>query len=242
MKKFLIIAVIIVAIILILTSSNKAETPNPDITNIEDLDQSETESAPIELPNGDYEVNLTDSTIRWEGAKATGVHFGNITPSDSRLVINEGMIDSGFINIDMSSITVNDLEPGTQNDNLTNHLKSADFFDVENHPESTYTINQVSSIGGNMYKIDGDLTIKDVTMPTSVTAEIGKSNENILISTDLTFNRKDFGVSFDKSNLVEILQEVALKDEVKLNISLAFSPSEDVVDNPEETPEEETEN
>lgn len=241
MKKFLIIAVIIVALVLILTSSNKTETTNPDITNIEDLEQTDTESSALELSSGEYEVDLTDSTIRWEGAKATGVHFGNINPADSKLVVTEGVISSGFINIDMNSITVNDIEPGTQNDNLTNHLKSADFFDVENYPQSMYVINEVNSLGGNMYKINGDLTIKDVTMPASVTAEIGKNNENILISTDLAFNRKDFGVSFDKSNLVEILQEVALKDEVKLNISLVFSPTQ-TEDVPEENPEEETTN
>ncbi len=46
-----------------------------------------------------------------------------------------------------------------------NHLKSADFFDVEQYPEITFAATKVEPVGGTDYRVTGDLTIKGVTKP-----------------------------------------------------------------------------
>src|SRR6266545_6452550 len=43
------------------------------------------------------------------------------------------------------------------------HLRSADFLDVEHHPQITFTGNQVEIIGGHDYAVTGDLMIRGVT-------------------------------------------------------------------------------
>ena len=46
------------------------------------------------------------------------------------------------------------------------HLRSADFLDVENHPEITFKGSQSEVIGANDYRVEGDLTIRGVTRKT----------------------------------------------------------------------------
>nr|WP_321409927.1 YceI family protein [uncultured Carboxylicivirga sp.] len=49
-----------------------------------------------------------------------------------------------------------------------NHLKSADFFDVEKYPELTFTSTEIKPAGKNLYKLTGDLTIHGVTKTVTV--------------------------------------------------------------------------
>ena len=51
----------------------------------------------------------------------------------------------------------------TNNADRDSHLKSADFFDVDNFPKLSFVSTDVKKINEGEYKISGDLTIKDVT-------------------------------------------------------------------------------
>jgi polyisoprenoid-binding protein YceI len=48
------------------------------------------------------------------------------------------------------------------------HLRSADFLDVERYPELRFTSTDVEQLDDELYRVTGDLTIKDVTRPVSV--------------------------------------------------------------------------
>ncbi len=52
-----------------------------------------------------------------------------------------------------------------------NHLKSADFFDVEQYPEITFVATRVEPVGGDDYRVTGDLTIKNITRPATFDVE-----------------------------------------------------------------------
>lgn len=52
-----------------------------------------------------------------------------------------------------------------------NHLKSADFFDVEQYPTIAFVASRVEAAGGNDYKVTGDLTIKDLTRQVTLEVE-----------------------------------------------------------------------
>lgn len=51
----------------------------------------------------------------------------------------------------------------TNNADRDAHLKSADFFDVENYPEATFESTSVVKVGEDEYEVAGNMTIKDVT-------------------------------------------------------------------------------
>lgn len=52
-----------------------------------------------------------------------------------------------------------------------NHLRSADFFDVERYPVITFVATRVEHIAGNDFRVTGDLTIRDVTKPVTLDVE-----------------------------------------------------------------------
>lgn len=90
------------------------------------------------------------------------------------------------------------------------HLRSADFLDVENHPQITFAGNQVEIIGAHDYTVTGDLTIRGVTRSAALNVrylgqwetpwwEDGvdkgpKRRGGFLATTQI--NRHDFGVSW----------------------------------------------
>lgn len=81
------------------------------------------------------------STIAWRGYKPTGQHFGKIPATTGNLVVADGTIKGGTITFDIPSLTIEDMEAGSENHGkLYGHLQSADFFDAANHPTATFEI------------------------------------------------------------------------------------------------------
>ena len=52
------------------------------------------------------------------------------------------------------------------------HLRSADFLDAENHPELKFVSTHIHSLGGNKYQINGQLTIRGISKPVTLEAEL----------------------------------------------------------------------
>ncbi|MBC8171785.1 MAG: YceI family protein [Anaerolineae bacterium] len=84
------------------------------------------------------------------------------------------------------------------------HLKSADFLDIENYPVITFKSTKVEPYnGGSNAKITGDLTIRDVTKAVTVDAEfLGESKSpfgttNIGFTGTTKINREDFGLNWN---------------------------------------------
>lgn len=79
---------------------------------------------------------------------------------------------SGTINFDPENIGASSVEAtidvatiNTGVEDRDNHLRSADFFEVEKYPNITFKSTDVQVTGDNSAKITGDLTIRDVTNP-----------------------------------------------------------------------------
>jgi polyisoprenoid-binding protein YceI len=60
----------------------------------------------------------------------------------------------------------------TREDNRDAHLRSADFFETDSYPEMTFKSTKVEHLGGNEFDVTGDLTIKGVTKPIVLHAEV----------------------------------------------------------------------
>ncbi len=87
--------------------------------------------------------------------------FGSFTGT---VEIAENPTDSSVhIEVDMASVV-------TGNADRDGHLKSADFFDVENHPKMTFVSNSIVEKGDG-YQVTGDLTVKGVTNPLTLDVE-----------------------------------------------------------------------
>lgn len=100
--------------------------------------------------------------------------------------------------IETASITSTGLE---QRDN---HLKSADFLDIENYPTITFKSTEVIPTGdGTRAKVTGDLTIRGVTRPVTLNVEFLGQEKSPFGTTNIGFtgttriNREDFGLTWN---------------------------------------------
>ena len=83
------------------------------------------------------------------------------------------------------------------------HLRSNDFFDMDNHPEITFASTAVERVDDTTFRVTGDLTIKAVTKPITIDFEYTGSavdpfqNQRIGFEGSATINRKDWGVNWN---------------------------------------------
>ncbi len=91
----------------------------------------------------------------------------------------------------------------TRNEQRDAHLKSADFFDAQNHPVATFASTAVRA-DGDRYILDGDFTLKGITRPISLDLEFNGVNppgmghgEVAGFEASVVLNRKDFGIDID---------------------------------------------
>jgi polyisoprenoid-binding protein YceI len=113
----------------------------------------------------------------------------------SIVTAEDPLASSATATIDLTSIN-------TGNQMRDDHVRSADFFDVENHPTMTFTSTALRS-EGDRFALDGDLTIRGVTKPVRLTLELNGFSPDPYGGTRAGFsatgqiNRHDFGVSYN---------------------------------------------
>lgn len=85
-------------------------------------------------------------------------------------------------------------------DRRDKHLRSADFFDVAQHPTMTFVSTSLEKVGADRLKMTGNLTIRGITRPVVLTVEAqpGQGRVDFTKSATATasINRQDFGVSY----------------------------------------------
>lgn len=185
------------------------------VSNPEGRKAETTEAAEVSQVEGQtVAIDTAKSEIVWSGHKVTGKHHGEIGLTDGQLVFDEnGQLTGGDFLVNMHSIDVQDLEPGEYRDKLTGHLKSDDFFDVENHPEAEFTITSVSAGDTeNQVNIAGNLQIRGTTKNITFAADTSASNpDHFVANADFNIARSDWGVSYKGKADDLISEEINLK-------------------------------
>ncbi len=122
------------------------------------------------------------------------------------------------VRIDAASVYTNE-------ENRDKHLKSPDFFDVENHKELIFKSREITKTGDNNYKMTGDLTIKGISKEVLVDAEFEGTNkdpwgnEKAAFSISSRINRKDWDLNW---NAVLETGGMLVSDEVRIEGDLQF--------------------
>jgi polyisoprenoid-binding protein YceI len=141
---------------------------------------------------------------------------GRFRTFSGQLVTGKDPLDSSVTaEIDMSSID-------TGNEQRDGHIRSADFFEVENHPTMTYRSTGVRRQGDG-FVLDGELTIKGVTRQVPLNLELNGFGPDPYGGTRAGFsatgelNRSDFGVSF---NAVMETGGAVVSDKITLHLEI----------------------
>jgi polyisoprenoid-binding protein YceI len=137
----------------------------------------------------------------------------------------EGTLEVGE---DLSSArargTVKPASIDTHDASRDDHLRSADFFDVENYPEIAFASTSIEVTGAGEWKVVGDLTIRGVTKEIELDAEVGGTendpwgNERIGLEASGQISRSDFGMKF---NIALGSGNVVVSDKVKVILDIS---------------------
>lgn len=145
------------------------------------------------------------ATVRGSFDKVSGtLEFDPQNPANSRV---EATIEAASINTGLADRDA--------------HLRSADFFDVENYPTITFKSTSVKPTGDNTADVTGDLTIRGVTRPVTLKVEFLGETIGMSGGTHAGFeargkiNREDFGLTW---NVALETGGVLVGKEISLNI------------------------
>ncbi|WP_037320116.1 YceI family protein [Salegentibacter sp. Hel_I_6] len=162
-------------------------------------------------------IDVKESSVQWEGEKVTGSHYGTIDFKEGHFIVEDNEPKGGEFVIDMTSITVTDLE-GEDKGKLEGHLKSDDFFGVQKYPNSKLVITSVAKKSDNTFGVVGDLTIKEDTH--SVTFDLDWSKNSA--STELTIDRSKYNVRYGSGSFFDNLGDKTIYDNFELDVELKF--------------------
>lgn len=120
----------------------------------------------------------------------------------------------------------------TKNEQRDAHLKSADFFDAENHPKMYFVSKSIKKLSDNEMQVVGDLTIRGITREITLNVNYngtvagfgGKEVAGFEVRGKL--NRFDFGLQW---NALTEAGGVVVSNEVKIEILAEFNKAQEAV-------------
>jgi len=141
-------------------------------------------------------------------------HFGFSNPT-ANLGIGEGTVVYDEAKPANSSVEVSlplaNLD--THVSALDEHLKKPDFFDAAKYPVVTFRSTRVEPLGGNKFKVTGDLTVHGVTKPVVLDATLNKAGMQPMLKVPAigfdataTIKRSDFGMGAYVPNVSDEVQ------------------------------------
>jgi polyisoprenoid-binding protein YceI len=170
-----------------------------------------------------YTVNTAESVVKWHGEKVIGnSHDGILKFQEGTLRVANNEIVGGSFVVDMTTLENTDLSGGSKA-KLEGHLRSADFFNVEEYGTSRLEIKSVGKDKNGLAQITADLTIKGTTKEVVFPAFMKAEGESILASAELVFDRSEFDVRYGSGSFFDNLGDKAIEDEIKVQVNLKAS-------------------
>ena len=127
-------------------------------------------------------------------------------------------------------VTLDAASVDTRNEDRDAHLRSADFFDVDNHPVLRFKGSpKGEGSEGDGFEVEGELTIRDVTRPVTLEAEeLGRGtdpwgNPRVGFRAEGRISRKDFGLTWNQA-----LETggVLVGDEIRIQVEVQAIPAD----------------
>ncbi len=150
---------------------------------------------PETLPAGTWNVDPVHSQVGFAVEYVVGTFRGSFSPVDAKLEVSED-----------GSATLSGSTPVTgikvQDENLTAHLQSPEFFDAERTPQITFTSTRIRRSGSEI-AIDGELTIRGATQPLTLEGTVGEPADDPFggirfgLKLETTIDRTQFGLNWN---------------------------------------------
>jgi polyisoprenoid-binding protein YceI len=174
----------------------------------------------IPVGNEKYAIDKFESALTWECSMAfagKGGHSGYVNISKGELMVEKGQLAGGSVEVDMNTIAD---EFHRSNNNLINHLKSPDFFDVDKFPISAFTITRVTSSNNENISVTGNLTIKGITHEVTFPAKIEVKDGIVNANGSVIIDRTKWDVRYRSGTFFDNLADEAISDDIELDMKI----------------------
>lgn len=163
-------------------------------------------------------VDLEESKVTWHAKKIVGnQHDGSFKIAEGELYINEeDEVAKGEFVLDMTSVE-------TDNEMLTNHLKTGDFFESETYPTAVFKLNNVSKLTDDTYIAQGELTMKDITNLVDFEFKLNEIDGVYTAEGEFTLNRTLWEVRYGSDKFFDNLGDNVIDDNVDVKVKLVAS-------------------
>ncbi|MCO5259968.1 MAG: YceI family protein [Crocinitomicaceae bacterium] len=166
---------------------------NPEGEKVEATDEQNA----AELNGAEYQLNVGESSLIWTGRKVSATHHGTVQFKSGKIHVENNAISAGNFVADMTSIVNEDLT-GDMNAKIVGHLKSPDFFSVDEFPESSFEITSVKATdNAKQVVISGNLKIKDISKNITFNADLVEfTDSKVQFKADFNIERADWGITY----------------------------------------------
>ncbi|MEK6773073.1 MAG: YceI family protein [Bdellovibrionota bacterium] len=170
-----------------------------------------------------YKMDVKESSINWTGSKKIGkTHTGAVSFKDGNIELKKGEIVGGTFKVDMATLSNADLADSAEyQKKLEGHLKSADFFNVDKFPESTFKISKIEKKSDKEIVVKGDLTMIGVTKPLEFPATMSMEKDILKGEAKVKIDRTKWGLKYGSGDFFkELTGDKIINNEFELNLKI----------------------
>jgi len=152
----------------------------------------------------------TGGKLEWYGAKVTGDHTGGFEKWDGKVYFDaSGQVKAVRVDVDTTSVF-------SDSERLTRHLKSPDFFDVQQFPSATFIAENISTKpdGKFTHEARGKLQLRGVTREITFPLTVRQEGKKASASSEFTIKRFDFNITYKGKANDLIKDEVLIRFDV----------------------------
>jgi len=216
MKKLIVSLAVLFAL-----SSCTDNTKKTDTTSVKDAKTTTATTPETTVKDGTYSTIKTNK-IAWGASHLGGVspRFGFVKAGKVSFTVADNALKAAEVAMDLGSLTVTSFPEGDDRNDLTKHLKSADFFNVAKYPNATFELTKATKIDGDYNtELTGNLTILDKTNSVTFKANVMISPEAIKLQSEkFAIDRKKWGLTYNTEGTVGVPKDYLIADDVTFQI------------------------
>lgn len=136
-------------------------------------------------------ITPQDSKVDFVAAKVTRSHNGSFKSFNGSIDLVNNDPEQSRVTIDVETNSV-----VTDEDALTKHLQTPDFFDVTKYPKANFTSTKIEGAGSSNYKVTGNFDLHGIKKSISFPATIQVAPDKVTVNAEFSINRKDWGLTY----------------------------------------------
>lgn len=214
---FLVIVVGVGAYLALRARNDRGPIGDPVLSLTPDASASPAAAAsPSAFTDGTYVLDASASSMAWAGTKTLIKNYtdrGTIKLSAGKTVVSGGAVASGSVTVDMTTIKTLSTGKGSGESMMENHIKSADFFDVQKYPTAVFTLTKLTPHAGDLFAVDGTLTMKGITKPVAFSATVRADGDKLIMeASEVRLDRTEWDIRYGSGKFFKELGDKVIDD------------------------------